>query len=300
MADESVEESGASLEDTVRACYAGWSGGYFEQYHGDKAAYPPVHRDIIAGLLDAASAGRVLDAVCGPASLLRCLGAPGRTLYGFDLTPEMVEEARRVMAPLGLPPERLWVGSVTRGEDFAQPDGPYDAAICTGVLPHIPEQDDRRVLDNLRGCLRPGGLAVLEARNEFFGLFTLNRYTMDFFEERLIRPDALRPRLGDDAPALDAALDAVRSMLRTDLPPRRAGYDEILSRAHNPLVLREQMERTGFRDVRVLFYHFHCLPPMFEQLMPASFREASLAMEDPEDWRGYFMASAFLLAGVRA
>ena len=34
--------------------------------------------------------------------------------------------------------------------------------------------------------------------------------------------------------------------------------------------------------------------------MPELFRQASLAMEDPEDWRGHFMASAFLVVGRRA
>lgn len=92
---------------------------------------------------------------------------------------------------------------------------------------------------------------------------------------------------------------------RLDLPPLRRGtqqkpgYDEILSRTHNPFVLREQMAAAGFRDVKVLFYHFHALPPMLERLLPETFRAQSMAMENPHDWRGYFMASAFLLSGQR-
>jgi len=73
-----------------------------------------------------------------------------------------------------------------------------------------------------------------------------------------------------------------------------------LSRTHNPLVLKQQFVGAGFTDVRVLFYHFHCLPPMFEAEVPELFRRVSVAMEDPEDWRGHFMASAFLLVGNRA
>ena len=289
-----------ALEAQVRGCYADWSGDYFEQYHGEKAAYPPVHRDIVAGVLDRARPRRVLDAGCGPASLLRSLGAPDRELFGFDLTAEMVAEARRVMAPLGLAPQRLWEGSVLDPAAFREPGGLFDAVLCTGVLPHIPETADNIVLENAFAALAPGGLAIMGARNELFGLFSLNRYTMDFFENRLIRAASLRPRLGDDGPALEAALDAVRAMLRMDQPPRREGYDAILSRGHNPFVLRQQMLQAGFAEVSVHFYHFHCLPPMFEQAMPEAFRRESLAMEDPQDWRGHFMASAFLLVGVRA
>jgi hypothetical protein len=90
---------------------------------------------------------------------------------------------------------------------------------------------------------------------------------------------------------------------RLDLPPVRQGkvgepgYDQVLSRSHNPLILKEQFVGAGFADVRLLFYHYHCLPPMFEAQMPELFRRQSLALEDPHDWRGYFMASAFLVAG---
>ena len=89
-----------------------------------------------------------------------------------------------------------------------------------------------------------------------------------------------------------------------DLPPVRRGkesepgYDEVLSRTHNPFTAREQFERAGFRDVKVLFYHYHCLPPLLESAAPALFRARSVAMEKPDDWRGHFMASAFILSGV--
>jgi hypothetical protein len=65
-------------------------------------------------------------------------------------------------------------------------------------------------------------------------------------------------------------------------------------------VFREQFAAVGFRDVRVLFYHYHCLPPLCERSAPDLFRRRSLAMENPEDWRGYFMASAFVVTGIRA
>ena len=76
------------------------------------------------------------------------------------------------------------------------------------------------------------------------------------------------------------------------------GYDQVLSRTHNPFTLRQKFEAAG-SNVQTLFYHYHCLPPMFEQAMRDQFRKLSVAMEDPTDWRGHFMASAFILAGVR-
>jgi SAM-dependent methyltransferase len=292
-------------EAQVKACYATWRDSYYEDYYGGKAPYPPVHRDLIVDLLRKARARRVLDAGCGPASILRHLAAAKLDVYGFDLTPEMVAAAREVLAGYGVPAARVWEGSVLRRASF-RPRGAkrpvrFDAAICVGVMPHIPATADVTLLRHLTGAVRPGGLVVVEARNQLFSLFTLNRYSFDFFVTELIRA-------GDDGEIRDAVAavrEQLESRFRMDVPPRRRGkagepgYDEVLSRTHNPLVLREQARQVGLRDVRVLFYHYHCLPPMFEARMPELFRRRSLAMERPDDWRGHFMASAFLLVGRR-
>jgi 2-polyprenyl-3-methyl-5-hydroxy-6-metoxy-1,4-benzoquinol methylase len=297
-----------NAEETVKSCYATWAESYFADYYANAAAYPPVHRKIVRDLLAGLGSGSLLDAGCGPASMLRGIADLGLDLYGFDLTPEMVVEARRVMAEHGLPANRIWEGSVADPGAFRAPDGPtaFDAAICLGVLPHVPAALDEAVIANLREAVRPGGLVAIEARNQLFALFTLNRYSHDFFLRELIGEPALRARAGAEAASLDAALGEMAQRFRTDLPPRRTGkagepgYDEVLSRTHNPLVLKERFAAAGFREVQLLFYHFHCLPPMLEPALPALFRRESLAMEDPHDWRGHFMASAFILAGRRA
>jgi SAM-dependent methyltransferase len=271
------------VEARVRACYSTWGESYYDDFYGEGAPYPPVHRELLKRLLDGAGARRVLDAGCGPASFLRGLADGPYELAGFDLTPEMVAEARRVLGDRA----EIWQGSVT--DPRAYRGAPYDATVCIGVLPHVPEEADERVLTNLRAAVRPGGLVVVEARNRLFALYTLNRHTYELFRDELART-------GDDE-----RLAPLRERFRMDLPPVRRGqdgepgYDEVLSRTHNPLVLPGQMEAAGFTNVRVLFYHFHDVPPL---LGPD--RERSLALEDPDDWRGHFTASAFLVAGERA
>lgn len=295
-----------AAEAAVASCYATWADSYYRDYYTG-AAYPPVHQEVVRRLLDQSGARRVLDAGCGPASMLRNLTAPGRALFGFDLTPEMVQEARRVMSGLGALENHIWQGSVADATAFAAPDGsgPFDAAICVGVLPHVPGALDDVVIGNLRDAVTPGGLVAAEARNQLFALFTLNRYSHEFFLTDLIRVDALRQAAGDRAATLDQALDLVRERFRTDLPPKRKGkagepgYDQVLSRTHNPFVLKERFVAAGLKDVRVMFYHYHCLPPMLESAVPELFRRESLRMEDPDDWRGHFMASAFLTVGRR-
>ena len=302
----------SAVQAAVKHCYSTWGTSYYQDYYGPDAPYPPVHLDLVRRIVDDIAPTRLLDAGCGPASMLRHLCAEGRETYGFDLTPEMVEEARRVMGGLGVPGSHVWEGSVLEPEDFLPPGGAgaeFDCTVCCGVLPHIPAETDAACIANILASLRPGGYAVVEARNELFSLFTLNRYSNQLFMQSLVPVNALRLAASNagEVSGLEQGLRQVERMFRTDLPAVRKGkeaepgYDEVLSRVHNPLVLREQFLRGGFDEVRLAYYHFHCLPPMVQALAPQAYREASLAMEaNPEDWRGLFMASAFFIVARRA
>lgn len=298
------------IERVIRHCYSTWGGRYYDDYYRSDAAYPPVHTDLIRDLLQRRGVKTVLDAGCGPASMLRDLQLPGLDRYGFDLTPEMVAEARRVLAAQGVAPQQVWEGSVLDRDAFNPPGvaggSSFDAALCFGVLPHVPQQADAVVLANLAAAVRPGGVVACEARNMLFALFTLNRYSRELFAQELIREGELAQSAEPaERAALDGALRQLDSQFRMDLPPVRKGYegepgyDEVLSRTHNPFVLREQAEAAGLHDVTLLFYHYHRLPPMLEPLLPGLQRRQSVAMENPLDWRGYFMASAFIVVGTK-
>lgn len=299
-------EARAKVEEEVKSCYSKWAEDYFASYYADPKAYPPVHLEIVRKLLVATRARTVLDAGCGPASMLSGLLDLGLDLYGFDLTPEMVQVARKVMERAGLPTDRIWEGSVADRTHFQRegitPAG-FDAALCMGVFPHLSEVTENLALANLHSALKPGGLVAVEARNQLFALFTLNRYSFDFFCSELVRIEQLRKQVSDVA-ALETSVETMKQRFRMELPPIRRGkadepgYDQVLSRTHNPFLLKQKVEDAGFSDVEVLFYHYHCLPPMFESAMPEDFRKQSVAMEDPRDWRGYFMASAFVVTGI--
>ncbi len=297
-----------AAEAAVKSCYATWAESYYADYYHAQGAYPPVHLKLVRDLVASSDVKTLLDAGCGPASMLRGLTDLGLDLHGFDLTPEMVAEARKVMADRGVAATRIWQGSVVDPAAFrAPPGGPtaFDAAICIGVLPHVPSSLDDQVITNLRDAVRPGGLVAIEARNQLFALFTLNRYSYEFFLDELVDRQALATHAGADGASLDRAFATIAARFRTDLPTVRKGkrdepgYDEVVSRTHNPLVMKERFTTAGFADVSLLFYHYHCLPPMVEAELPDLFRAASLAMEDPHDWRGHFMASAFILVGRR-
>lgn len=296
------------VERAIAACYATWADNYYDQYYGEAAAYPPIHADLILDCLVKGGVRRVLDAGCGPASFLKHMGNTPIEWHGFDLTPEMVEEARRVADSMGRKTARTWVGSVLDDGAFTPPGASigFDGAVMVGVLPHIPEAADEAVLRRLKDAVEPGGLMIAEARNALFALYTLNRPSFELFASRLIDWPALMSQgSAEEAATLNGLREALAARFRMDLPPIRtgkageAGYDEVLSRTHVPFELADAAKRAGWADVELLYVHFHALPPMFERAVPGLFREASLAMENPRDWRGVVMASTFLVVGRR-
>lgn len=308
MKNSNLNSSASQIQRQVAHCYSTWGKTYFQDYYRSASAYPPVHVEIVRNEMRRHGACNVLDAGCGPASMLRGLKRLGTRRFGFDLTPEMVEEAKKVLARQGVPASHVWQGSVLRESSYRRPGtkkiGGFEAVLCFGVLPHIPAQQDAGVFSLLRGSLARGGLALVEARNELFALFTCNRYSYQFFVDRLIRSREWQGIRSQKGKYLQKSASSLRRHFQMDLPPVRRGqagepgYDEVLSRTHNPLVAARQFARAGFKDVETLFYHYHCLPPMFERLAPDFFRRESLKMENPRDWRGHFMASAFILKGI--
>jgi len=296
----------ARVEIQVADCYSTWAHDYFENFYGDSATYPPVHSDLILKLLLESGSESVLDAGCGPASFLKHIASSSIEWHGFDLTPEMVEEAERVIDQLGRSHSRVWLGSVLDDAAFTSPEPGliFDSAVLVGVLPHIPVAADVQVLSRMRSAITPGGLLVAEARNALFSLFTFNRPTYEFVLQELIGWDALKVYVALETPEAPKAIEKrLAQLLAMDLPPTRRGksgeqgYDEILSRTHVPFLLKEAAEDAGWRDVKLKFAHFHSLPPQLATYAPISSREASLQMESPDDWRGLFMASTFLVTG---
>jgi SAM-dependent methyltransferase len=93
-----------------------------------------------------------LDAACGPGLLAKAFAPRLRTFTGVDLTPAMVERARRTANDAALANARFQTGDA-----LALPflDGRFDIAISRLALHHIP--DAGTALREMARVLKPGG-----------------------------------------------------------------------------------------------------------------------------------------------
>ena len=116
------------------------------------------HKPLDRQLLDRFAAsvrdvGPACDIGCGPGHVARYLHERGVQVCGVDLSPAMVEQARRL----------------TPGVEFRQgdmmaldtPDSAWAGIAAFYSIIHIPRGDMARALGELRRVLRPGGLLLL-------------------------------------------------------------------------------------------------------------------------------------------
>ncbi len=286
--------------------YDGSAPTYHEQYDPDllwaNAEYPAnlFRLQLVARLLQEAGARSVYELGTGEATpMIKLHRALGIDVAGSDLSPEMVRLGKENLERHGLDPGLL---SHVDAQDVAAVRaerslrGESDAVIALGVIPHV--TDDAAFVRSMSLFCRPGGTLLLQFRNSMFSMFTFNRLTKEFILDELMAPV---PQEFKDAVAAD--LD---TRLAVDLPPVRRrddgyGYDEVLSRFHNPFELADVVRAEGYTDVRFHWYNYHPTYPMLRgQFEDRAYREAQMALEQEGTWRGMFLCSSGVIEATRA
>jgi SAM-dependent methyltransferase len=97
-----------------------------------------------------------IDVACGPGVISRAMAPRVGSVLGVDLTPAMVEEARRRTVEEGLEKVSFSLGDVT-ALDLA--DDSFDGAITRLSLHHIPAP--ARVVAEMARVVRPGGWVLV-------------------------------------------------------------------------------------------------------------------------------------------
>jgi SAM-dependent methyltransferase len=100
---------------------------------------------------------RVLDFGCGVGRLLLPLARVAEEVVGLDVSPSMLEEARRNCEERQLRNVRL----LSSDDDLSALSGTFDLIQSFIVFQHIPVQRGRAIFDKLLQHLRPGGVGAI-------------------------------------------------------------------------------------------------------------------------------------------
>ncbi|MEE1786838.1 class I SAM-dependent methyltransferase [Streptomyces sp. SP17BM10] len=197
----------------VRGSYDTVAEEYLERI-GDELAHKPVDRALLGVIVEEAAGGVVADLGCGPGHVAGWLTGHGTEVVGIDLSPRMVELARREH-----PKAAFRTGDLL---DLPAADGEFAAAVALYSVIHLEPGELAPAFAEVRRVLRPGGLLLVsfhlgsEVRrlDEWWG----HQVDVDF---HFLRTDDVAAHLTAAGFAVEARLE--REGLPEEAPTRR-GY----------------------------------------------------------------------------
>jgi len=285
----------------VAKYYDSISKGYSRQYKVEdiltKDKYPQNYfrLKMLMKRLKTLGIKNIYEIGCGEGTPLAIIGKTGIKVAGCDISSKMVDRTKDHISEVALDPQRIQFGDIQNFNTISNQlsYGPYDSVVAFGVMPHV--KDDDLVFSNIKKLLGKKGKIFIEFRNKLFSLFTFNRNTKEFIIDDLIKNIS-----GDIKEKVSNELD---KRLNLDHPKRRNGslnsnisYDDIRAKFHNPFEVVEFVKKHGFHNHKIHWYHYHPAPPMLENNFKNDFwKEASKMEMGNNDWRGYFLCSAFVL-----
>ncbi len=147
---DAADELGDGVEETpmsMQEGYAQWAPWYDEAGNQLLELEEPVVREILDGF----PIGVALDAACGTGRHGAYLAALGHRVIGVDVTPEMLDVARRK-----IPTAEFYAADL---RDLPLADDSVDVVVCGIAASHFPDLDP--VFRELARVLRRGGHLVL-------------------------------------------------------------------------------------------------------------------------------------------
>ena len=270
---------------------------YVYTYKKDYLGYPGNQKrfEIIRSLVKKHAPKKVLYIGCGACMpMVMLMKEFDCIIHGIDFSKKMIDRGKTILQENGFSSDLIHEGDIEHAETL--PDDEYDFAIAAGVFTHFP--DDNIAFKNIHSKLRNGGVLVVEFRNELFSFFSYNRFSYDFIVNQLIFSQDLPVALKSNVNAFFKKAFDLPSDGDIDYQSTHIS-NGVIKKFHNPITIASVLKQAGFVFNSNYFYHFHALPIRFEQFDSKTYSNLSVKCEDPTDWKGYFMASAFVSEGIK-
>lgn len=243
--------------------------------------------EIFIELLNKYKPKKIIDAGCGAGMPLIDIKKKGFEIVGYDKAKNMVLEAKENLIKNGFSPDLVFY------DDFEDPkevkNNSVDCILGMGTFYY--SKNVNKTLLNQKKILKKDGRLIFSLRNKLFDIITLNNYTKEFLDE-IFEIKKLKKDWKDKYEYLTKNYTDRKKIKLEKNIDEEGIYNHV---PHNPLTITEEMSKLGLSVEGIYFYHFHALPPLFETFDKNYFREISWNIENPLDWRGFFLASAFVL-----
>ena len=236
----------------------------------------------------------IFDAGCGSCGSMVKLLKKGYKVEGIDFSEKMIKEGKKFLSNSGFNTHIISVGDLEKSSTL--PKKKFDAVIALGVFPH--STNEKKALRNIHKLLKNRGKIFIQFRNDLFSAFTLNQYSHEFFLDNVIIKKNIPKKILKELDEFYSKRFSVTKKIKND--EGKITYDDIMAIFHNPLSIESELFKpTKFSVDKIHFFHYHALPPFFQNKYPKLFNNLSLKHEKENDWRGYLMASVFVVEATK-
>lgn len=174
-----------SLPQSIRDSYDRLADEYARRLFNE-LQNKPLDRELLSRFAaEVGGRGEVCDMGCGPGQIARYLRDAGTTVFGLDVSPRMVEQARLFNPDISFREENM--------ASLDLSDGTLAGIAAFYAIVNIPKESLLSVFREMQRVLQPGGLLLLafHSGNEILHMDELweRPISMDFF---LFQPPAIR------------------------------------------------------------------------------------------------------------
>ncbi len=241
--------------------------------------------EIFINLLKKHKPKKIIDAGCGAGMPLIDIKKKGFDIIGYDKAKNMVLEAQENLKRNKLSPDLVFY------DDFENPkkikNNSVDCIVGMGAFYY--SKNVNKTILNQKKKLKKNGRLIFSARNKLFDIATLNNYTKKFLDE-IYEVKSLKKDWKKKYEYLTKNFSDRKRYKLKNVDEKR-----IINLPHNPLTITSEMAKLGLRVEGIYFYHFHPLPPVFENFDQLYYKKISWKMENPTDWRGFLLASCLVV-----
>lgn len=228
-----------------------------ESFAQAQAIRNPDGLDRIVQMADPGPEETVLDVACGPGLLACAFARRVRHVVGVDITPAMLDQARKAQAQQGVTNVSWQSGDVLA---LPYPDGHFSIVVSRFVLHHL--LDPRAALSEMKRVCKPGGRVVVAdmspAPEKAAALNAMERLR-DPSHVRAMPPEELKSLFGEAGlpePRMDhyRLQGELEDLLQRSFP--KAGDEDRIRRIFEDSLADDALDLATCRKDGKIFYSF--------------------------------------------
>ena len=245
---------------------------------------------IFISLLKKIKPKKIVDAGCGAGLPLISIKKLGFNIIGYDKSKEMVIEAKKNLENSNLNPKLIFEDNFENPKNIK--NNSVDCILGMGAFYYSKNIEKTLVKQGKK--LKKNGRLIFSLRNKLFNIATMNDYSRSFFSE-LYNIDKKNNKIKKSFNKFFKGY-----IKRKKFKLKNIDDYKVFSTSNNPItVQKDLLDKINFSLKGLYFYHFHYLPPVYENFEAEKFRKESWKMENPVDTKGYFLASGFIVDCIK-